>query len=807
MQRNYFKSAYRNFVHNKSYSFINLSGLVVGIASCLLITLHILEETSYDNFHPTPEHTYRVVMDMYNNNEFSTKSAPVFAAVGPNMAQGFPEVTDFMRILPFGSGVYSVKQEDGSMVRFNENRAVYADHNFFKITGFKLLQGNPDEVLAKKDQVVLSQSTARRYFGNENALGKTITHRGEHEAVVSGIMEDFPENSHLQFDIISSLMSWDGYEEWPQNWGWYDFYTYVTLTEQADVDQFAQKVGVYLDDKKAETYQRRGTREVLWLQNMADIHLYSKGLSWEMGENGGANQVYFLGAIAVLILVIAWVNFINLSTARAVKRSKEVGIRKVVGARKSNLISQFLTEAFVYNAVAVMLGAAIVLLITPLVNRSLEISLQTALLLSPETITGLVLVIVVGTLISGLYPSFILTSFKPLNVLKGKFYQRKRKFGFRQMLVVFQFTVSIVLILGTLLVVRQLRFMQSQDLGLSVEQTLVLRAPTSSRGENDLPERKKVFYSKVTQLSGIKGFTASSIVPGAENFNISGFFTQKTQNQKNCYIVSIDEHYLPDYEIEIMAGRNFMKELAGDSNAVIINKRAAELFEFNSPEESIGELINPGTEGERKVVGVINNYHHSSLREALDPIMFMFRPNGRGNFYSIKLEGQSIQHAMSQIETTWDEVYPDNPFDYFFLDEFFDRQYKSDAQFNTVFIGFAGLAIFVACLGLFGLISFTAEQSRREIGIRKVLGASIAKVVILLIKDYAMLILVSIVVAFPLGYYLMSQWLQDFAYKTSIDVSIFVIGAAAITLIACFTVSFKSFFAANTNPADTLREE
>ena len=562
MRKNYIRTTYRNFLHNKTYSLINFSGLVVGIAACLLIALHISKELSYDTFHPNAPDTYRVVMDMYNNGELAAKSAPVFAAVGPNLVLDFPEVVNQTRILPFGSGVYSVKKEDGTLVRFNEEKAVFADPNYFKLMGFQLLQGNADDVLSQTNQTVLSASTAKRYFGNENPIGKTIIHRGEEEYIVKGVMADFPENSHMQFDIISSLNSWDGYEEWPQNWGWYDFYTFIQTGEKTDVPALENKLAIYLDEKKAEDYAEDGTRETLVLQNISDVHLYSKGLSWEMGENGGAEKVYFLGIIALLILIIAWVNFINLSTARAVKRAKEVGVRKVVGATKQNLIYQFLTEAFLYNAAAVLFSFLIVLIAIPFINQALHISLERSLLYSPKVLAGMLGLTLLGTFISGLYPSFVLTSFKPINVLKGSFYSRNSKFGFRQILVVTQFAISTILILGTIMVVKQLNFMLSQNIGLNVDQTLVLKAPSSSRGENDLENRQRVFSSNLEQLTEIKGFTVSNVVLGVENFAISDFHTRETTNQRrSCYRVRVDENYFPDFEIDIVAGRNFCRRI------------------------------------------------------------------------------------------------------------------------------------------------------------------------------------------------------------------------------------------------------
>lgn len=808
MLKNYLKVSFRNFAKNKVYSSINLSGLVVGITACLLITLHIIEELSYDNFHPNADRVYRVVMDMYGKSELNLRSVPVFAAVGPNLKKDFPEVEDAMRILPFGEGVYSVRQEDGSLIRFNEEKAVLADSAFFHMMGFKLLDGDPRDVLSGSQQIVISESTASKYFGDENPVGKTIIWRGTREATVTGVFEDFPENSHMDFDLITSTKSWNGYENWIENWGWYDFYTFIRLSENTNLPAFEAKLREYLKEKKAEIYSRNESHEELWLQPIQDIHLHSTGMSWDMGENGGADNIYFLAAIAGLILIIAWVNFINLSTARAVKRAKEVGIRKVVGAAKSQLVFQFISEAFLYNLFGVLLSVGIVLLVIPGINDLLEISLERQLLLSTVVLLGLVSLVLLGTVISGLYPAFVLTSFKAVLVVKGNLYQRKKRFGFRQVLVIFQFTASVTLILGTFLIVKQLQYMRSQDLGFSTEQTLVLRAATSSRGQNDLVDRLSVFKTNVSQLPVVKGYSVTNNVPGVENFGISGFHSKHYLNEpRNLYRVYTDEFFFPNFDIELLAGRNFMKEMATDTAAVLLNEVAAKYMGFNSPEEAVGEKLNPNSDRNQwNIIGVVANYHQASLREELDPIAFFYRPD-RGNYYAIKLATDNFRQAVSEVEAVWDKVFPDNPFDFFFMDEFFDRQYKADQQFNSVFIGFAGLAIFVACLGLFGLVSFTAEQSKKEISIRKVLGASAGRVVLLLARDYARLIAVSLVIAFPLGYYLMQQWLQSFAYQTDIGAGIFLSGAVIITLIALVTVSFKSFGVANSNPVNALRDE
>ncbi len=807
MHRNYLNSALRAFNKNRTYGSINILGLVLGLTSCLLITLHVMEEFSYDNFHPDHPNLYRLIMEFNVPGQTPIKSAPVYPSVGPVFTKSFPEVENFTRILPFGEGVYSVKKPDGTLIRFNEEKAVFADDNFFQTFGFKLVKGDPMNILTEQHQTVLSASTAKRYFGSEDPIGKSISFRGRRDYIVVGVMEDFPENSHLQFDIVNSLRSWDGFDEWEQNWGWYDFYTYLSFREGTQLNAFIEKATELFMLRKLEANPRESSVFRLEAQAVANIHLHSKGVSWDMGDNGGAQGVYFLGIIAAMVLFIAWVNFVNLSTARAVNRAREVGIRKVVGALRWHLLQQFLVEAFFFNLVALVISLCLVVGFVPLINATLDLSLDPMLLLAPEVLMGTLVLLVAGSIISGLYPAVVLSSFKPLMVLKGQFYSRRKRFGFRQVLVGFQFTISIVLILGTMVVVKQLSFMQSRDLGLNIDQTLVLKAPSSSPERGDLIQRKDVFVNRLDQVRTVKGFTVSNTIPGEENFSISSFYTREhPEDERDCYRVRTDENFFPDFGIEIIAGRNFIKDMASDSNAVLLNRTAVKTFGFDTPEEAVGEILNPNNRYTWRVVGVVEDYHHNSLKRSLDPIMFSYRPNS-DDFFSLKVADQDIVATITEIENIWNEVYPDNPFDFFFLDEFFDRQYKSDRRFNTVFSAFAIFAIVVASLGLFGLISFTVEQSRKEIGIRKVLGATVHRVVLLLLRDYAFLVAISFVIGFPAGYYLMNAWLQDFAYQTTMGPLLFVSGALIVVAITLLTVSFKSFAAAQQNPVDALRNE
>lgn len=808
MLKNYMLVSLRNFRKQKGYSFINLSGLIVGITACLLISLHVLEEVTYDDFHPKADNTYRVVMNMYGQGELKTKSAPVFAAVGPNLLTDLPEVEMSTRILPFGGGVYSVRKEDGTLIRYNEDDAVLADENFFDMFGFKLVDGDRGNVLSQPNQIVVSQSAAERYFGRDNPVGKSIFWRGTTELKVTGVFQDFPENSHMQFELITSLSSWDGFEEFVSNWGWYDFYTFVKVSDGVSQAVLDSKLETYLDGKKADFFEERGVREVMWSQQIGSIHLDSVGLSWDMGQNGGGQQVYFLVVIAALILIIAWVNYVNLATARAIKRAKEVGIRKVVGAGKSNLLIQFLVESFLYNLLAVLASLILVWLLRPVINSAMDLSLEESLLFGPTVLGGLLILIAMGTICSGLYPAIVLTSFHPVTVLKGGLKSGKSKFGFRQLLVVFQFTASITLILGTFLVIKQLNYMRGYDLGIDLEQTLVLQAPSSGTSDTDLQNRIQVFRNKLEAMPELKGFTMSSSVPGIENFGISGFNSKYFPEEfRDCYRVGIDDEFMRLFDVDVLTGRSFSKDLLTDTAAVVLNEMAAKHLGFSSAEEAIGEKINPNHPNEATIIGVVSNYHQATVKEDLDPVVFFYNRRRQASYYSAKVSSNDYAGVIAKVEGAWDEVYPDNPFDFFFLDERFDQQYKADQQFNSAFIGFAGLAIFVACLGLFGLVSFTTEQAKKEIGIRKVLGASSQKLVLLIAKDYAKLIFTAMILAFPLGYFLMQEWLKSFAYQTKIGVGIFVFGGLMISVIAFMTVSFKSFSAANGNPVNALRDE
>jgi len=804
MLQNNVKIALRNFLKNKVYGTINLTGLVIGMVSCLIISLYVFQELSYDGFHEDSDHIYRVQMNRYDGKELLFESAVTFPAVAPALKNDLPEVNEYLRILPFGSGIYRYSNPRGEIVSYNETRSVYADANFFTLFNFKLLKGNPEEVLSQPKQIVITQETAKRYFKEVEPIGKSINFRGE-DFVVTGVMENMPVSSHMNFDLIISLSSWRNFNQFEEIWGWYDFYTFVKLSHGSDNLLIDSKLTEFMSKYKGESYDETGRWETLSLQPITDIHLYSN-LNWDMGDNGGGDMVYFLMVIASIILIIAWVNFINLSTARAIKRAREVGIRKSVGAQKSQLIGQFMVESFLYNLTAIVISVGLTYLIMPYFNSANDLSIPIQLIISKVFILNLLAVIVIGTLASGTYPAFLLTSFQPSVVLKGKVSKQPGSNLFRKFLVVFQFAASVILIVGTVTVVRQMKFMKSQDLGINIEQTLVLKALKSVDSRQGMESRVQKLKNELLLFPSIKSFAMSSDVPGSENFGIGPLALKSNpESLQDTYRVFVDYAFFNDLEIEFLAGRNYSVEFITDTSAIIINDVAMRQFQIENPEKALDEIIVRGDK-EFRIIGVIKSYHEASLREELNPSIYYLSPRWE-TYLCLKISTKDLQQTLSQVKGAWKNSFPDAPLDYFFLDQHFNQHYRADERFNNIFLTFAVMAIFVACLGLFGLVSFTAEQSVKEISIRKVLGSSVQGIVFMLSRDFIKLIIIALVIAFPIAYFIMQQWLAGFAYKTDLSPVIFVFAGVITMIIAILTVSFQSLKAARTNPAEILKNE
>lgn len=806
MLRSYLKIAWRNFRNQRFFSLINLLGLSVGMSACMIIGLYVTFEKSYDNFLPDADRTFRIQLDAYQDGKLAWRSATSYPAIAPTMKKEYPEVEDFTRLYDANNGVVSFGDR-----HFRETNFFYADSNALSFFNIGLLKGDPKTALVGTKKVVLSESTARKYFGAADPLNQTLKLDAD-SYVVTGVFRDHPKNSHLEIDL---LFSYRTEPDAQTSWGWYDFFSYVKLRpgrngEPADPKTLEAKLPAMLMKNNGDWYRKSGKMNVLLLQPVRDIHLESH-LNQEAEVNGDGRTVEFLVWVAFAILVIAWINYINLATSRALDRAKEVGIRKVVGALRGGLIAQFIFESLLLNLLAFGVAVALVWSLLPLFNELTGKPLEFAQIVHTDLWkTGLV-ALFTGTVLSSLYPAFVLSDYQPIAVLKGRLTQTTKGVGLRQGLIVVQFAASVALIIGTLTVYKQLRFMQQQELGFDREQTLVLQAPGVT--DATFSTRSETFKQQLVRQNLAESVTGSAYVPGIEIIWTTSLRRKDQRDEKvnTMFLTSIDNDFLDSYKVKLAAGRNFSPRFGTDSMAVILNETAVTTFGFKSAEEALNKDLMSG-DTPLRVVGVVKDFHQQGLRRVKDPMVFLSvyrRPDRLRNlsYYSLKIRTADLPRTVAAVERQFLQAFPGNPFEYFFLDDFFNQQYQSDEQFGTVFGLFAGLAIFIASLGLLGLISFTVARRTREIGIRKVLGADVSAIVFLLTKDFIRLVVFSIVVAVPIAWYLMNDWLSGFAYRTSIGLGIIIIAGILALAIALVTVSLQSIKAALMNPVRSLRSE
>lgn len=809
MLNTYLILALRNMRKRPGLAALHLLGLTTGMACSLMILQYVFYERSYDRFHPKADQICRLELDCYQKNVLSWKSATVYPAFGPTIKKDFPEVEDFCRL----HDAEYVMSNPASGTKFAEKKGYYADPATLRMFNINMRSGNPESALDGPDKLVLSEKMARKYFGNTDVLGKSLVlndHGQAENFEISGVFENYPENAHLDIEYLISYKTLakieaaqgDTTNSTETSFGWYDFYTYFQLQQGTDLKKIESKFPAYLDryvnknpgTVKAEVHYQ------LFVQPLTDIHLYSN-LNQEAEVNGDGKSVLVLFLAALFILGIAWVNYINLATARAAERAREVGVRKAAGARRGQLIGQFLIESLLLNSTALTLAVATVALATPAFSHFVDKNIPFSLFAGSQFI-WLIGVFALGTLLSGLYPAFVLSGFRPAHILKGSFKNSNSGIALRRSLIVGQFTASIALIIGTIVVYRQVNFMQHQQLGFDRTQTLVLEGP-HTLSDSLYPGVFGGFKQQVLQVPGIQSITGSSSVPGDEIYWTNSFRRKADDTRFTMYLLGVDEAFIPAYDMHVLAGRNF--EIT-DKQSAILNESAAKLLGFESPEKAVGEIIQRGRRDSFTVRGVLRDFHHQGLQKAVDPMVLVQQPDQR-NYYSLKVNTKDLSRTIASVEKAWAGTFPNDPYRYFFLDEFFDRQYKSDLLFGKVFGFFALMAILVACLGLLGLTSYNILQRAKEIGIRKVLGASSVQVVGLLSKDLLKLVVVAIVVATPLAWYVMNHWLQDFAYHIDVEWWMFLAAGALAVLVALLTVSFQSFKAAMNNPVKSLRSD
>lgn len=804
MLRNYTTIAFRNLFRHKAYSAINIAGLAIGIAACMLILQYVAFELSYDNFHVNSDRIYRIKQDRYDKGKLSTEWAAGAFAPANSFKDAFPEIEDYVKLVPTGQQVVDKGNEP-----YKIDKVYYASGSFFKIFSFRLLAGDPKTVLKDPNTMVISETQAKTLFGSANPVGKTLKLNNRDNFTITGVFKDIPSNSHLKADVLLSYATFLMYfkDNNPDTaWLWDGCLSYLLLRPGTDPVKLQAKFPAIVDKFSGADHKKFNSAAVYLLQPLKDIHLYSHYMM-EAEPNGDGKTVYLLLGIAFFIVIIAWVNYINLATARAVTRAKEVGIRKVVGSERKQLIFQFLLESALLNLMAVVLALLLMLAIIPLFNQLSGQHLTLTLFTEGYFWITFVGLLLLGILFSGIYPAFVLSGFKPIKVLKGKLTATAEGALLRKSLVVFQFAISLFLLIGTFTVFNQIQFMRKQSLGLAIDQTLIVKGPLV-RNDSTFMNQLESFKQELQQHTNIKGIAASTTIPGQPvNWNAGGIrlVGQGEGDAKQYRIIGTDYDYINVYKVKLIAGRPFSKDFGADPKAVIFNKRGVEQLGFNNPQEAIGKRIEFWGET-YTVVGVADNFHQQSLQLDYEPLIIRLIPESR-DYFSIRVSPDQAANVISLVKTKWDRFFPGNTFEHFFLDQHFNDQYKADQRFGQVFTFFSMLAIMVACLGLFGLASFTTIQRTKEIGIRKVLGASVIGILRLLYKEFALLLVVSFVIAIPVAWFAVRKWLDGYAFRVDVNWSFFVIPFLLVLLVALLTVSYQSLKAALGNPVNSLRTE
>ncbi len=794
----------------KFISFINLFGLTVGLTCCFLILIYILNEISYDKYNRKAKDIYRIERTFINpetkmlNLQLGTVAPPV----APLLQNDFKEIKKITRFYP--NGTTAVKYEEN---KFNEKNVYFADQNLFDVFDVNVKRGNPAKALNDPYCVMLTEGIAKKYFGNEDPLNKVIKLDNQMDCKITGVFKDFPSNSHIHPSILISFNTLKdsavyGEKQLATNWGNNSFFTYLLLPDGNDAKKLEAQLPAFENRHIVEQGDPGKFKPSDWsklsLRKLTDIHLYSHS-DLEAEENGDIKRVYIFSAIALFILLIACINYMNLSTARSVVRAKEIGIRKVVGAVRGELIFQFLSESVLISWIAIILAFTLTVVLLPWLNQLSGQQLSPSLFLKWQVIIPIVLVPFVVGIISGLYPAMFLSSFQPIKVLKGFFKVGGSSISFRKVLVVTQFALSIVLIIATVIVIKQLRFMQNKSLGFDKEHIVTLQYNPA------LKDSYESFKTELLSDPSIKSVGRSSRIPTGRLLDAMGSQMNRGDSfaptKADIKYVTADEDYLPTYGVKMVAGRNFSKEFGMDTSAFLINEAAVKVLGLRSNEEAIGKPFRYG-QRQGQLVGVFNDFHFESLHQRILPLV-IFIPKKAGDYsrLSLKISGNNIPAALSKIESTWKKFLPDVPYEYTFLDENFQKLYQSEERQKAIFTIFACIAIFIACLGLFGLSAFAITQRIKEIGIRKVLGASVSNIVTLLSKDFLKLVIIAAVIAYPLAWYAMNTWLQDFAYRINISWWVFLLAGIIAAAIAFATISLQSVKAALANPVKSLRTE
>ena len=813
MLKNYLKTAFRNLWKNKGFSTINIVGLSIGISTCLLIMLYVLDELSFDRYNKNAERIYRINNEIkFGGNHFDLAQTPPM--MGPEAVKEFPQVEQYTRLRWYGG--FLVKKGNENL---RENRVAWGDSTLFQVFSLSMIAGDPRTALSNPHSMVITETIAKKYFPQDverditNVIGKTLLINDTASYKVTGVIKNIPAQTHFNFDIFLPLIQ-DAYSR-DDNWLSENYCTYILVKEGTDVKKLDRQIEAMLIRFTAPLlknvlglsmteFSSTGNYIRSSLTPLTSIHLHSNKIGG-LDANGNIQFVYIFSAIAIFILLIACVNFMNLSTARSANRAKEVGVRKVLGSLRNNLINQFLVESIMVSFIALLIAILVAWLMLPYFNQIAGKTIHSAALFKPSMAISLFVLMLIVGLLAGSYPAFFLSAFQPIEVLKGKLARGFKGSYLRNALVVFQFSISIILIIGTIVIYNQLLYIRSKDIGFNRKQVMIIQ------NTDALKSQVTTFKNEILKISGVENASISGYLPVNFNRSNDAFFTSPTLDQKTAISMQrwgVDENYIPTLDMKLIEGRNFSRDFPTDSGAVIINE-AAEKFLATKDilNRKLYEIENINTKKLRdfQIIGVVKNFNFSSLRDVVTPLG-LFLQKETGNI-SIRVNASNIQNVKAQIKEKWKTLAPGQPFDFSFMDEEFNNLYKAEERTGQIFISFAVLAILIACLGLFGLITYAAEQRIKEIGIRKVLGASVSNIVGMLSKDFLKLIAIAAVVSFPVAWWLMNKWLQDFAYRVDLSWWIFVLAGSSTTLIALITVSFQAIKAAIANPVKSLRTE
>lgn len=808
MFKNYLLIAWRNLKNNKAFSFINIAGLAIGLATCLLILLYVTDELSYDRYNEKADRIYRIDGDVhFGGNYFNLATAP--EPMAEAMKRDYPEVEQVVRFRRYEGLLVKKGQQN-----LHEDKVIYTDSTLFSVFTLPMIQGDPAHALVEPHSVVINERTALKYFNTTDVIGKYFTVNDSNNLKITGVIRDIPQQSHFNFDFFiaanKAIQHWE-LDDWlSNNWN-----TYIVLKKGADPRHLAarlpQMVDKYIGPRaqavmnvNMDEFRKSGNYVRYAMTPLTSIHLHSNKSS-ELGGNGSVQYVYIFSTIAVFILLIACINFMNLSTARSAGRAKEVGVRKVLGSTRQSLIRQFLMESMLVCLIASVLAILIAISLLPLFNQLASKELAPSLFVNPLLLAALLALTVVVGFLAGSYPALFLSAFRPALVLKGKLAAGFKSGWLRTSLVVVQFSISVVLMVGTIVIYKQLSYIRNKNIGFDRSQVLVLQNTQA------LGNQAATFRDEISKLRGVKNATMTGFLPTSSwrtdypLFQDPGMDASRAASMQ---VWAVDENYIPTLGMQMVQGRNFSRDFPTDSTGIIINESAARLLGFkDAVNKDLYALDHfPARDLTRlHVLGVVKDFNFNSLREQVSPLAV--RWNRQPGRIAIRTATQNVPGLISQIESKWRAMAPSQPFSYTFMDEDFSNIYRTEQQTGRLFISFAALAIFIACLGLLGLAMFTAEQRTREIGIRKVLGASVGGILTLLTRDFLRMVIVAVVVASPLAWWMMHKWLQDFAYRTSINWTVFAMATGAALLTAVATISVQAVKSAMANPVKSLRTE